>query len=495
MNGILTIAFGAEYDKIAAHTLRYAARLVENLPFLCVITNVQDRCQAWEEVEQICNIDFICGEAWQDSDNRKYKMQMWDLTPFDKTIYIDADAVIQKEGIECIFDMLDHADFVLNGLNYWRIGDKVPNIYAKAMLSCGAKLPLNCYNGGFLAWRKGEAANKLFETWYEYFKRTGRGRDMPALACAIQHVEPLIFDVGLSPVFAPERKDPNCIIQHNYNATFFDDFKLPRFQESKPFDGDPTDFRFADFKRTVTIKSHNGIGDLLFVTPTLRRIKEAYPNCRLVVNTNRPTLLQGNPYVDEVGTSNEGVFLGYTAPDTGRIPTEHHIIEDCRIVCDEYSLKVQLPELRPELYSGDLPAKRDLIGVQVSHKRNYHGKRVWPGYEELAQLDGFEAIPEITEGDKMVGLIRKISEYKLVVCAEGGISHIAAALNMPAVVLFGGFSDPEWTGYDDHVNITSDIECKHCYNNKPCERNFECWKAISVNCVVEAAAKLKETIA
>jgi len=147
---------------------------------------------------------------------------------------------------------------------------------------------------------------------------------------------------------------------------------------------------------------------------------------------------------------------------------------------------------RPQLYIKDLPARRDLIGVQVSHKRNYHSKRVWPGFEELSTRDGFEEIPQTCGRDAMQNLVRQIASYKAVVCAEGGISHIAAALNVPAVVLFGGFSDPEWTGYPDHVNITSDIECKHCFNNLPCvnEEPFKCFKNISVEFVEETAHKL-----
>ena len=249
MNGILTIAFGGEYDKIAAHTIRYAARLIETLPPISVITNLheQNRCSVWTEVQRLCQVDYTYFEGSPAEDNRKFKMQMADLTPFDKTIYIDADSVIQKSGIECIFDMLDHSDFVLNGLYHWRCGDKVPNIYAKSMLACGAKLPLNCYNGGFLAWRSGLTANAVFDIWRDYWKRTGQGRDMPALACAVQRVKPLIFDVGMSPVFAADTKKPDCIIQHNYNDTFFTDFDLPTYQESKPFDSDPTDFKFVEF--------------------------------------------------------------------------------------------------------------------------------------------------------------------------------------------------------------------------------------------------------
>jgi len=225
----------------------------------------------------------------------------------------------------------------------------------------------------------------------------------------------------------------------------------------------------------------------LFATPSFRRIKETYPDCKLVVNTSRPGLLKGNPYIDEVGDKPEGVLLMYTAPDSGKLPTEHHIIEDWRIICTHYDLHTEPPMLRPELYLTGLPPKRDVIGVQTLHRRNYHSKRVWPHFEELAKRPGFEAIPEITDGDVPVELVRKISEYKVVVCAEGGVSHIAAALNVPAVVVFGGFSDPAWTGYTGHKNIVSDTDYRHCYSNLPCQNDFKCWDAITLDRVEQIA--------
>ena len=58
------------------------------------------------------------------------------------------------------------------------------------------------------------------------------------------------------------------------------------------------------------------------------------------------------------------------------------------------------------------------------------------------------------------------------VCAlpEGGGHHAAAAFNTPAVVIFGGFTPIELTGYECHVNIGASfadacgmrIPCKHC---------------------------------
>lgn len=220
------------------------------------------------------------------------------------------------------------------------------------------------------------------------------------------------------------------------------------------------------------------------MTPTLKVVKEAYPDCHLIVNTNRPSLLKGNPYVDEIGTKNEGVFLGYPAPDGGVLPTQNHILSDWNIVCEAYNIKTEKPELIPQLFIS-CKTKSNLIGVQVRHKRNYHSKRVWPHFDDLSMQIGFQAIADISSGDKMTGLVKEVAKYKLVICAEGGISHVRAALGLPAIVLFGGFSDPIWTGYNFHDNLVSDIPCKHCYNLSPCKNNLRCWDEFSMEDIIE----------
>lgn len=51
---------------------------------------------------------------------------------------------------------------------------------------------------------------------------------------------------------------------------------------------------------------------------------------------------------------------------------------------------------------------------------------------------------------------------------EGGLHHAAAAVGIPAVVLFGGFASPQATGYDTHTNIGVGepcgqiAACPHC---------------------------------
>lgn len=71
----------------------------------------------------------------------------------------------------------------------------------------------------------------------------------------------------------------------------------------------------------------------------------------------------------------------------------------------------------------------------------------------------------------------------LYVGPEGGLHHAAAALGKPAVVIFGGHSDPKVTGYDSHVNISRG---EPCGSMRPCKHCKDAMASISVEEVAQA---------
>lgn len=81
-------------------------------------------------------------------------------------------------------------------------------------------------------------------------------------------------------------------------------------------------------------------------------------------------------------------------------------------------------------------------------------------------LSGVEILAVGTFRDALAAL-RRAAVY---VGPEGGLHHGAAAVGVPAVVLFGGFIPPSVTGYDDHTNLTGGAtdfcgslnRCEHC---------------------------------
>ena len=83
-----------------------------------------------------------------------------------------------------------------------------------------------------------------------------------------------------------------------------------------------------------------------------------------------------------------------------------------------------------------------------------------------------------------VAAMRRAALY---IGGEGALHHAAAAVGIPAVVIFGGFIHPRTTGYAIHTNLFignepcgSRLKCDHCTN---------AMNAIGVDLVVHSALK------
>ena len=66
---------------------------------------------------------------------------------------------------------------------------------------------------------------------------------------------------------------------------------------------------------------------------------------------------------------------------------------------------------------------------------------------------------------------------------DGGLHHAAAALGIPAIVIWGGFVSPDLLGYDDHINLWSGAWS--CGSKASCPHCREAMLEISVDEVVE----------
>jgi hypothetical protein len=105
----------------------------------------------------------------------------------------------------------------------------------------------------------------------------------------------------------------------------------------------------------------------------------------------------------------------------------------------------------------------------------------FPDRKAGPRLRGARQIRTLTFRDA-VAVLKNSALY---IGPEGGMHHAAAAVDVPGVVLFGGFIPPSVTGYDTHTNIAgsdrfcgSFTSCKHC---------ADAMNSIKVETVLEAA--------
>ena len=68
---------------------------------------------------------------------------------------------------------------------------------------------------------------------------------------------------------------------------------------------------------------------------------------------------------------------------------------------------------------------------------------------------------------------------------HGGFTHAAAALNKPAVNIFGGWISPEITGYKSHFNFYIDTPDSPCGYKIKCSHCYDCMKSIEVDSVID----------
>lgn len=94
---------------------------------------------------------------------------------------------------------------------------------------------------------------------------------------------------------------------------------------------------------------------------------------------------------------------------------------------------------------------------------------------------------KIIETHKFREAIGTLSKAKLYIGPEGGMHHAAAAVDIRAVVIFGGFIPPQVIGYDSHTNLTGGVEA--CGNIAPCDHCRKAMQRISVDEVYEAARR------
>ena len=138
----------------------------------------------------------------------------------------------------------------------------------------------------------------------------------------------------------------------------------------------------------------------------------------------------------------------------------------------------------------------DYIIVEPNVKRVYAHtvNKAWHGWEQLFKHN----LPWLQLGDVSVNrytnwketatfrdALQVLSKAKLFVGTDGGLHHAAAALGIPSVVIWTGFTSPRHLGYDTHRNIhdgsepcgTYDSVCQHCLLKS---------KAITVEQVLDA---------
>ncbi len=232
--GILYLAFGREFDKLTAASARYSRRFTD-LPF-CVLTNLKKQNIRWEYVD---NVQFIYIDL-PTNKNRAIKVSLLEYTPFDETLFLDSDAVIQRSGIERLFNFLEEFDVCCQFFDTLYKNDKnfeqdfIKKTYDKLARILEESYPIQLYAEAAILFKKTESCREFFVLWKEFWELMGCGRDMPAFSFAVKWLQNRVKIFNGITKFATNKEDNNYFIQHKGFEGFEKKFGLPNYIDWNP---------------------------------------------------------------------------------------------------------------------------------------------------------------------------------------------------------------------------------------------------------------------
>lgn len=266
-------------------------------------------------------------------------------------------------------------------------------------------------------------------------------------------------------------------------------------------------------KNTVILRRSSGaLGDNLMLSFLAKEIKRHNPEIRVAIETAIPDLFINNPHIEKVYTDKVAAKY-YKLQYKIEKQTKNHILDQIAVT---YSPALQDVERHVHLFLSEsevsyakknFPEKYIVMGVEG--KQSFASNRKEWGLDRFQELcDSFSNYNIIQTGGKSDTLLDNVTDARGMslretgalifnsltgIFLEGGLMHLANAVNRESVIIFGGALDPEITGYDNNINISTSPKCSPCFtSHQPMDRceTMICMKEISVDRVANAVRQL-----
>ena len=282
-----------------------------------------------------------------------------------------------------------------------------------------------------------------------------------------------------------------------------------------------------------------GIGDALFLTAVAHQLKRRNKLSAVVVRNKNFELFFNSPDVDVVICGYEDAnrslrllpretkllpqlvglrwsltWLTMTSGLFGKSINAHHgwppqkrLLEEVAENCSLHLNSDQKRHLRPYYwpYQDELQAQRDFRGAICVHSnaatywtpnKQWPVERIQRVVDELAnthlvvQLGASQDVP-LRGAMDMRGktTLRQsaaiLANASILIGMEGGLMHLARAVDTRSVIVFTGFITPEYTGYDVNYNLFGLVERTDlpCWSREKCI--CDCAERVSVEQVLQ----------
>lgn len=257
--------------------------------------------------------------------------------------------------------------------------------------------------------------------------------------------------------------------------------------------------------KTILVVRAGGFGDLVLLTPVLREVKRRWPGAKLKVSTmgHYAVVLAGLPYVDEVvaypvpsevaAAADVTIFYENAIENNPRAEELHMTdlfaeiagLDDVENKLPEYRVKATEAIWAAEAYPRVNDTRRACIQVGASAAlRVYPQKQMGAVVGELLKR-GWEVFLLGSQGEiklpdaprpglrnlAAAGLTFRqscavVSQADCLIGNDSALVHVAGALGVPAVALYGPFPWKLRTAYSPSVHaIQGNAACEPCFHH------------------------------
>jgi len=313
----------------------------------------------------------------------------------------------------------------------------------------------------------------------------------------------------------------------------------------REYSGEPLD------GKTLFVWRHGGIGDLMFMMPPLRMLKVLFPTCKLIVGCGRKYIdvYRNIPYVDKIMRLpiNAEVFeeadyhlhfeqIIENNPDAKKMnaydlfltkfgfnPTT---IQQVDKLPDIYFTKEEEKFADRVIRNAGWKEDDIIIGIQIASStpiRSFPASELRPLTKALIernckiillggpeQIDKAAVIAKLNKGLNKVAILdgpamkltlrqsfSMVRNCNLLIAPDSSMIHVAGALRVPILGLYGPFPSPlRMKYYYDAIGMNSKTACSPCFihSGQPCTKGVPspCFSTMGLDTIMNAIDLLLE---
>lgn len=291
--------------------------------------------------------------------------------------------------------------------------------------------------------------------------------------------------------------------------------------------------------RFAVWRPRGGIGDLLMLTPTLRSIKQVFPNCKLTMVTASEychnalvDVLWGNPHIDRIidfrkmNSKDYDLILNMDCPcvefeQPGRKPVSRVELfasaagvplRDMSLVytikpeekkwLKEFFLARQIPTRKPFIvYHPFASNRKRSVDTDMSKQILGELRERWHKCSIIVPTHQTDWSTSVDFGSLMncyqaknysIRLLAAlVSAADVVIAPDSSLLHLAGAFGTPLVGLFGPTYAPSRMSIYPHsvaVVTGKGLNCYPCWYDQ-CRFKFACWQRLEAKDVIKATEK------